>query len=316
MNLQDLQKQIKEKSLDLFYIFLGEEAAIQKIYIDKMSKILNLEIQYIESFKSIYNKLNSNDIFNTKKLYIIIDDYDFIKQEKIWNEINNSSTNGNILIFKYNVLDKRNKFYKYYQDRIVEFNKLSDDILLQYIKKDLPALSDNNCMKLINMCDNNYNQILLEIDKLKMYIDYPANTVFDRELDNAFLELDRQGAFHKEVSDITFDFVEKVLKRDIKLIYNLREQLKQIGESNIKLLSLLYTNFKTVLLIQSCESKEICKTTGLQYYQVKYNQDKLDYYTIGELVNILRTIQRIEKSIKTGTIDEIISLDYLLVNIL
>ena len=82
------------------------------------------------------------------------------------------------------------------------------------------------------------------------------------------------------------------------------------------MLSLLYTNFKTILLIQSCNSKDICKTTGLQYYQVKYNQDKLDYYTISELVNILRNIQKVEKGIKTGTIDEVISLDYLLVNIL
>ena len=106
------------------------------------------------------------------------------------------------------------------------------------------------------------------------------------------------------------------MKRDIKKVYDLHKKLKLIGESNIKLLSLLYNNFKIVLLIQSCKSNDICKTTGLQYYQVKYNQDKLNYYTIGELVYILRKIQQIESGIKQGTIDEVISLDYLLVNIL
>ena len=107
-----------------------------------------------------------------------------------------------------------------------------------------------------------------------------------------------------------------MLIRDIKSVYNLRKQLKQINESNIKLISLLYINFKTILLIQSCNSTDICKTTGLQYYQVKYNKDKTKFYTIGELVNALRIIQQIEKGIKSGTIDEVISLDYLLVNIL
>lgn len=81
-------------------------------------------------------------------------------------------------------------------------------------------------------------------------------------------------------------------------------------------MSLLYTNFKTILLIQSCQSNDICKTTGLQYYQIKYNQDKLNYYTIGELVNILRIIQKTEEGIKTGKIEEPISIDYVLCNII
>lgn len=307
MNIQELQKQIINKQLDDIYLFLGDEIAIQKIYINKIAEITNLEIQYVEEFKKIYNKLNSNDILNTKKLYIILDDIDFIKQEKVWPII---KTNGNILVFKYNNLDKRSKFYKAYENKIVEFNKLSPDILKQYIKKDI-NLSDENCNKLINICDSNYNQILLEIDKIKNIENEQLN-----DYNDIFEYLDKSGAFHKEISDITFEFIEKVLIRDIKSVYNLRKQLKQINESNIKLLSLLYTNFKTILLIQSCNSTDICKTTGLQYYQVKYNKDKTKFYTIGELVNALRIIQQIEKGIKSGTIDEVISLDYLLVNIL
>lgn len=307
MNLQELQIQIKNKTLNDYYLFLGEEIAIQKIYINKIADILKLEIQYVNDYKSIYNKLNSNDIFNTKKLYVILDDADIIKQEKIWEDI---QPNGNIIIFKYNNLDKRNKFYKHFENKIVEFNKLSDEVLTGYIQKEI-NLSGENCKKLIDICGNNYNQILLEIDKLKNIEGTGLNYFNDK-----FIYLERQGAFHKEISDITFEFVEKVLKRDIPAVYDLQQKLNQINESNIKLLSLLYTNFKTILLIQSCTSNDICKTTGLQYYQVKYNQDKLDYYSIGELVNILRTIQSIEKGIKIGTIDEIISLDYLLVNIL
>ena len=236
MELPELQLQIKNKVFDNYYIFLGEEIAIQKIYINKIAEIENLELNYVEDFKSIYNKLNVNDIFNTKKLYVILDDTDFVKNEKVYNEFINLNKNGNIIIFKYNNLDKRSKFYKKFQNKIVEFNKLFDEVLTQYIKKELPVLSDNNCKKLIDICGSNYNQILLEIDKIKMFINYPYNTPFDKELDNTFIDLEKQGAFHKEISDITFEFIEKVLKRDIKQIYVLYKQLKQIGESNIKLL--------------------------------------------------------------------------------
>ena len=54
----------------------------------------------------------------------------------------------------------------------------------------------------------------------------------------------------------------------------------------------------------------------VQYYQVKYNQDKKNIYATSELIYILKKIQQIEEGIKTGLIEEPISLDYLLVNIL
>ena len=225
MNIQELQKQIIDKQLDNLYIFLGEEIAIQKIYINKMAEINHLEIQYIEEYKQIHNSLKVQDLFNTKKLYVILDDLDILKQDNI--EIN---PNENIVIFKYNNLDKRSKFYKQFENRIIEFNKLSDEVLTKYIQKEIP-LNNQNCKKLIDICNSNYNQILLEVDKIKNYKDLNMETHTGMEFipkDTKFELLEKQGAFHKEISDITFTFIEKVITRDIKAIFELQKQLKQI----------------------------------------------------------------------------------------
>ena len=144
-----------------------------------------------------------------------------MKQENVWNEIN---PNENIIIFKYNNLDKRNKFYKYFENNIVEFNTLSDEVLVKYIQKELSTLNEENCKKLIDICGSNYNQILLELDKIKMSMLHGGVVLGDNE----FKKLEKQGAFHKEVSDITFTFIEKVITRDIKQVYELQKQLKQI----------------------------------------------------------------------------------------
>lgn len=309
MTIQDIQKQIINKQLDNVYIFTGEEIAIQKIYINKLAQVNNMQIEYVDSYNQIKNRLKNTNLFNEIKLYVVIDDIEFTKAELIWNELDYMQS-SNIIIFKYNNMDKRNKFYKHYENKIVEFNKLSDDVLTHYIKKEI-ALNDSNCKELINICNSNYNQILLEIDKIKNLEDARLN-----DYNDVFQYLDNCEAFHKEISDITFEFIDNVLKRKTKPIFELQKQLQQIDESNIKLLSLLYTGFKTVLLIQSCKSNDICKTTGLQYYQVKYNQDKVNIYSTSELVNVLKLIQYVEEGIKTGTIDETISIDYLLVNIL
>lgn len=81
-------------------------------------------------------------------------------------------------------------------------------------------------------------------------------------------------------------------------------------------MSLLYNNFKIILLIRSCKSNDISKTTGLKSNEIYFNKDKTGYYSIGELVNALRIIQKTEEGIKTGKIDEEISIDYVLNNIL
>ena len=311
MNIQELQKQIIDKQLNNLYIFLGEEIAIQKIYINKIAEIKNLEIQYIEEYKQIHSSLMVNDLFNTKKLYVILDDLDILKQENVWQMINPSD---NIIVFKYNNLDKRSKFYKEFEPSIVEFNKLSDEVLVKYIQKEI-LLNESNCKKLIDICNSSYNQILLEIDKIRHYSIDEVDFV-DVIINKEFELLEKQGAFHKEISDITFTFIEKVITRDIKQVYELQKQLKQIGESNIKLLSLLYNNFKIILLIQSCKSNDICKTTGLKSNEVYFNKNKTGYYSIGELVNAIRIIQKTEEGIKTGKIDEVNSIDYVLCNIL
>ena len=228
MNIQELQKQIIDKELNNLYVFLGEEIAIQKIYINKIAEIRNLEIQYVEEYKQIHNSLNVNNLFDIKKLYVILDDLDILKQEEVWKDI---KPNGNIIIFKYNNLDKRNKFYKQFENNIVEFNKLSDEVLTKYIQKEVPNgtnLTDINCKKLIDICGSSYNQILLELDKLKHYYDYWLQGGASPDNNIVFNVLNEQGAFHKEISDITFTFIEKVITRDIKQVYELQKQLKQI----------------------------------------------------------------------------------------
>ena len=165
MNIQEFQKQIIDKNQIIYIYFYGEEIAIQKIYINKITEIKNLEIQYIEEYKQIHNSLKVLDLFNIKKLYIILDDLDILKQEDVWQEIN---SNENIIIFKYNNSDKRNKFYKQFENRIVEFNKLSDEVLIKYIQQKIP-LNNINCKKLIDIYNSSYNQILMEIDKIYIY---------------------------------------------------------------------------------------------------------------------------------------------------
>jgi hypothetical protein len=201
----------------------------------------------------------------------------------------------------------------------VEFEQLPEATLKKYIKKKI-ELSDKNCGKLIEICEHDYSRILLEIDKIKTFREYPHHTDLFAESkmseDASFTELLKQGVIYQPSKDAIFDFVDAILKRQSKRTFNLLKQCYDVGESTIVLLSVLYTNVKQVLQVQSCESSDISKSTGLTAWQIKCAKEKAGRYEIWELVDALRLIRDVEKGIKTGQIEDNIAIQYVLVNML
>lgn len=318
MTVQEVKNQIKTKKVKNFYIFTGQESKVIEIYIDKIAECKNLEIQPVNSISDIYSKFFNKSLVTKNYCYILRDDKELLLQEKLWQPLSGESVQGNnIVIVVLTNVDKRSKFYNKFKNDIVEFEHLPENILIKYIKKELP-LSDNSCLKLIDICESDYNRILLELDKINLYanITYTEVNGNGADYDRAFLDLVNRGVIYQPPKDAIFDFVDAVLKGRVKQSFELLENCYGVGESNIVLLSVLYNNVKQVLQVQSCESNDIAKTTGLTGWQIRNAKDKCGYYSIGDLVYFLKLIRNVEKGIKTGEIDESISVEYVLVNML
>ena len=313
MKIVDVKNQIKSKSPKSFYIFTGDEIEVINIYINKIAECRNLEVVRVDSLSNIYSKFLSKSFVTKNYCYVLRDDKELLTQEKVWDAISVKGVQGNnIIILVLSNVDKRSKFYKRFQDSIVEFEHLSDTVLIKYIKKEIP-LNDRNCKRLIDICESDYSRILLEVDKIKQYAKgFSGNYGFD----NFFQMLVDNGTIYQPPKDAIFDFVDSVLKGKSVKSFELLKNCYGVGESPIVLLSVLYNNVKQVLQVQSCTSKDIAKTTGLSTWQVKCAKEKCGYYSIGDLVYFLKLIRRVEKGIKTGEIEEGIAVDYVLVNML
>lgn len=133
--------------------------------------------------------------------------------------------------------------------------------------------------------------------------------------DEAFEILLKDGTIYRPPKDAIFDFVNAVMDRSIKC-WDLLNQSYAVGEANMVLLSVLYNNFKQVLQVQSCKSADISKSTGLTGWQIKCTKEHLNNYSNGELVHAMKLIQEVESGIKTGKIEDEISVQYVLVNVL
>jgi len=313
MTVAELKAQMQSKKLKSIYIFTGTEIAVRDIYIKQLAKVCNFDVKWIESLSDIMQSGRKKSMFQRQTLFILSDSAELLKNEKAW-KIFDMSLGKNMLLILFTALDKRIKFYKQYKDLIVEFEPLSPEILKKYIKKEI-NLSDKNCQMLMEVCENDYGRCLLEIDKIRHFMN--ADISVDGMLeDGAFAYLLKIGTIYRPPKDVIFDFVDAVLDRDAYKSFKLMQESYDSGEATLIMISNLYTNFKALLQVQSCKSRDVSNCTGLTGWQISNAKKHLKKYQTGELVDVLLKIRDAELGIKSGTIDESIAVQCLLVNIL
>lgn len=311
MNIADVKTQIKDKQLQQYYIFTGEEIEVQRIYINKIAEVLGGGIVRADSIADVWQDIISPSMFDTACVYVVRDDKNLMQDENLQRQVETTNLYGNIVIHLVTTVDKRTKWYKLNSDKIVLFERLSTDILIKYCQQQI-KLNRANCERLIAMCENDYSRILLEIDKIKNFIAFSPES----DCNKVFEVFVKDGIIYQPPQDAIFSLVDAILKRQVCRVFDLLEQCYAVGEANMVILSVLFTNTKQVLQVQSCESSDIAKSTGLTKWQVKCAQDRCGYYSIGELLNIIRLIQKIQKGIITGQIEDSLAVEYLLVKIL
>lgn len=320
MDVSSLKAQIQTKQIPSHLIFSGSEWAVQKIYIQQIAKIKNQQLVYVDSIADIYSKLKNRSFVSTAVCYVVRDDKELLSNEKLQSQIDNGLLADNTLIHLLTSVDKRTKYYKQYKDTIIEFEPLNDAILKKYIKKIIPAFTDKNCDKLIDICEHDYGRILLEIDKIKRYALWMYPEVghedesgdYNRTLD----DLLKDGTIYKPPYDAIFDLVDAILDRKVNKSFDLLRQSYAVGEATLVMLSVLYNNAKAVLQVQTCNSSDKSKSTGLTTWQIKCASKYVERYSTAELKHMLKLIAKCEFGIKSGRIEDAVVMEYLLIHIL
>jgi DNA polymerase III delta subunit len=310
MELHEFQQQIVHKSLSGYYVLSGEEIGIMNIYLNK----IYMQRQRLDSVAEAFRISSSGGKFSSPKCFIVRDDTDYLKQEDNWDRVRlHFESSKNILVVVYTKLDKRSKFYKRYQKDIVWFEKLTSNMLSTYVLKELPDLTKREAVNLAELCDNDYSRLMNECFKIKCYANHTGETY-----SSTLKTLEKNGAIHKDIGDITFELTDSIVLRNRAKTAELLDKAKRKGEPEILLLSVLYNSFKQVLLVQGLgnDQHDAAKRTGLTPYQVKLAKEKQGWYSISELIEILKLIRNIEKGIKTGEIDVKVSIDYAILHIL
>lgn len=308
MEIKAIKQQIQSKRFsNRFFVFIGEEIEAQRIYINKISEVTNKPIKRVEQVKDAFNKRAS--LFKTSYVYVCSDDPEFWKTATDLQKIQ-ELLGDNLLILQMTEIDKRTKAYKLYESQIAEFHYMDADVLYKYLER-VCELSDDRAYALIEMSENDYARLLLEADKvnrLASAMSVSVNDAFDKAVEDRVIT--------RPPKDAIFEFVDAMCKAQIEKAFSLLEECRAIGEPPLKIISVLYTNFKRVLQYQVAESSDICGETGLSAFEVRLAKQSAGAWASADLVYFLKTLQSIEQGIKQGEVEEEKALDLLMVQLL
>ena len=313
MELVDLMKKISNNDIPHFLIFFGEEKKIIDIYIQNIVQSVDGKKVVVDNVSQAIKDNGKKSLDKSIKVYVATEDTAFFTKDESWENVR-KSMHKNYLILRYHSLDKRSAFVRKNQQNIVEFSHLSDEVLQQYIYRDLPDLSDENASKLISYCSNDYGRILLEVDKIKQY----SSARHDLTIDDCFEELDKQGLFHKEIGDITFELTDAVLGGYPEKAIQKLDEAKRKGEPAMMISSILYNGFRNLLAYQGLGKNKqgAMERTGMTKGELWGCTKNVGGYSIEEVKRNMLFCQKVESGIKIGTIDEDIALEYLVLSCL
>ena len=299
MNIVELKKDMKANNLAGLYIFTGEEIYIRNLYIEQIVD-LGFIWKELPTVAELFKSVGTTKLIQKPTLYVIRDDMDFIKQDStVWDKLVawvNNSVNKVILI--YNNIDKRNKFFKTFEENTVKFEKLSETVLLKYVQKEAD-ISRENALDLIHRCDSNFNLCLLELNKVIMFS--LSNNI---SIDEAY----RKCCADRIVLDLPKESLEKyitaIMNKDFSLAIEISNDFDFTEEPPLKILAFLYNSFEALFAVVAYESGLSLKKneSGANFWAVKNAEIFGIKWQIKQVRDMMDFIQFLESGIKMGIV--------------
>jgi DNA polymerase III subunit delta len=298
-SFQQLKSELDAGQLQNLYIFTGDEKEVLRRYIKRVDE----NAQTVESVSSLWKHLSSKGLFNKgDKTFVLYNDKE-ITEMKVKEIVRFVGSHTLILVF--DSIDKRKTFFKQSESFITVFEKFNEQQLSSIVQSKLKT-SDELSQVIAKYSNNEVSRLELEIDKLK-HLDAEITLELVNELISAPIE------------DRIFEMIDSVAKKQKVRAFDLFYDLMEMKESPIKIVSLLYSKFKQVFLVQSyfsLNNAELAGRTGLTFYQVNFARDLAGNFSNDKLIHILKNIQQTEVEMKTGQVDINLGMNALLVEIL
>ena len=300
------------------YFLINEE--ISKIIKD--SKNITTFDLNINTLEDVIIEAGYYSIFQEDK-YIIVKNANFFGSSKLseddtnllMNYLDNPQDNTIIIFVCNEKLDLRKKITKLVKDKysLKVINNLKvyeiENRLKMYFQKNKMSIDEDSLKYIISNSLNNYDLIMMEVEKLILYYNKPSNISY-----NDVLKISARN-----INTNNFLLVDAIVNNDLEKSLELYNDLKIMKVEPTVLISLIARDFRIMYNIKTMLNDNINEYTimnelGLMDWQLNKYLQKVFPYKLEELKNVLIDLADLDLNIKNGKVDRFIGLELFILN--
>lgn len=304
MNIQELKNQIESHSITDEIIIMkdSESGFISNQYINEISKVRNLPINYVDSIDGLLidsGSIFSSDSGESKSSLNVLKSEVFIWEDSSITRLKDAI----IVVSRFN--DKSQEAL--FESHVVSIPKIESWMWKDYVYSVAEGVSFKDLDWLITLCGNNYFRLQQELDKLMLFNTNERKYVFDSMV--------QDGAFDDLSSYNIFNFTNAIISKDIDSIRSIYKELSRMDVNEFGLLTILLKNFRNLIMVQ-LNSNPTPETTGMEAKQLYAVKKLPKCFSAQQLINVYVLLLDIDRQIKVGELSTEYLIDYLIVKIL
>lgn len=321
--MQTINEDIKNGTFRRVYLLYGDEDYLKLQYKNKLLRALVTEGDTM-NFSRFEGKeaqvpalidLAETMPFFAEHRVILVEDSGFFKNAAPQlAEYLPDMPETTCMIFIEKEVDKRSKTYKSLKDigRMVEFKTPDEKMLTRWVltvlQKNGKKLTQPTMQLFLEKAGNSMGNIDRELEKLICYVG-------DREI----IQMDDveeicTGQTENRIFDMIHMMAEKRQKEALELYYD----LLALKEPPMRILFLLVRQFNILLQVKTMvaagmEQNQIADRAGLRSFTIRRYRSEAGHFSVQKLKEALRDCARAEEDVKTGQLDDRLSVELILV---
>lgn len=282
-NIVSFHSDIVKDELKPFYIITGEEIGLINYYISQIKRQVKRET----SISSIWRSLTTKGIVSKESTYVVRDDDEFLKNDKINSRL--SDIRYGTLIILITTASKYKKFLNKYSDNVITFDRMTPAQLDNYFKNRYKEIDAEFVEYIVDRCDYDFSKTENELDKLirvKEEISYDLiDQIVYRQTDfDVFKAIDSVLLYQPENALL---YIEEMFAQKI---------------SALGYLTLLYNNFVSATKVFAAKDPKP-DSLGISQYQI--NKAKYEFkYTKHSALEGMKILGEVIQGIKLGKYEE------------
>lgn len=321
--MKSLNEDIKTGQFKPAYLLYGEEAYLKKQYKDKLTKAMLPEsdtVNYAYYEGKGTNPAELIDLAETMPFFadrrlIVVENSGFFKNAtpELADYIKNMPETA-CFLFVESEVDKRGKMYKAVKDkgRAVEMGRQDEKTLLYWlagmVKKEGKQIKESTARYLVAKTGTDMENLEKEMEKLFSY------TLGQTEI----TVQDVDEICTTQVTNKIFDMVEAVAAKQQKQALDYYYDLLALKEPPMRILYLLARQFKLLMEVKDLSGRgydkpQIAKTAGLHPFVAGKYIKQCRSFSKEELRSIMEEAANTEEMVKTGRLNDRMSVELFIV---